>query len=654
MSQNVHSFVFPFSAIIGQDLLKRALILNAIDPSIGGVLIRGERGTAKSTAVRSLAALLPERTVVAGCAFGCEPSRPEEMCASCRSKAELVPARTKMRVVELPVSATEDKVVGSLDIGSAIRSGEKCFEPGILAEANGNILYVDEVNLLNDHIVDVLLDVAAMGVNIVEREGVSYTHPSSFILVGTMNPEEGDLRPQLLDRFGLCVNVEGIHDADLRVEIIERRMAYDANPDAFIKDRATQESGLINSIVMAQRVLEDVTIPLEMLKLIVDICIGACVDGHRADIAMMKTSKAIAAFEGRNEVIENDVREAAVLVLAHRSKNPPPPQTPPQEDEQSSESDPEQKDDVERQQPPLSTSENEDPDTSDDQQPDSSGTTQFKVGERFKLRASTFSTDLRIDSIVRDGTGRRSDAESTTGRYVGNRIPQGRPSSIAIDATIRAAALHQKGRDGDMAIKIEPADVREKVKERKIENLIVFVVDASGSMGAQQRMVAVKGAISSLLTDAYQKRDRVSLVVFRGDHAEMVVPPTNSIVLAQRRMESIPTGGRTPLGPGLTMAYDIVMREKMQNPKIKPIMAIISDGRGNVGGPGQSPMEAVNSISARIADEGIDCLVIDSEVGAVALGFAKKLAGRMDAKYMKLEDLRADTVSSAVWNMVES
>ena len=323
MSEHHERILYPFSAIVGQERMKTALMLNAVDPSIGGVLIKGDRGTAKSTSVRSLAALLPEYDTVVGCEFSCDPNKPESMCRRCRDNKDLRVSRQRMRVIELPISATEDKVVGTLDISAAIKNGEKRFEPGILAEAHRNILYVDEVNLLNDHIVDVLLDAAAMGVNTVEREGISYSHPSRFILIGTMNPEEGDLRPQLLDRFGLCVNVVGIDDPETRLEIILRRADFERDPETFVSQWRPKDEEIAESIRKAKEILPDVRISREMLRKIVDICIDLGVDGHRGDITMMKTCSAIAAMTGRKEVIDEDIREAAVLVLAHRMKKMP-------------------------------------------------------------------------------------------------------------------------------------------------------------------------------------------------------------------------------------------------------------------------------------------------------------------------------------------
>ena len=324
MSKTHNRQIYPFSAIVGQDIMKTALILNAINPSIGGVLIKGERGTAKSTAVRSLAALLPENKVVMGCTFGCDPEKPEDFCEECRKNMiNLRTTERKMTVVELPVSATEDMVVGSLDISSAIKEGEKKFEPGILAAAHRNILYVDEVNLLNDHIVDLLLDVAAMGLNIIEREGVSYTHPSSFILVGTMNPEEGDLRPQLLDRFGLCAVIEGISDAETRLEIIKRRMEFENDPTGFAAKWAAADKKIADKILAAKALLPDVVIPDDMLRIAVQICTDAGVDGHRGDITLVKTAVTLCAYKLRTEVTEDDIKEAAKLVLAHRMRKTP-------------------------------------------------------------------------------------------------------------------------------------------------------------------------------------------------------------------------------------------------------------------------------------------------------------------------------------------
>lgn len=319
--------IYPFCAIVGQEQMKKALILNVINPALGGALIRGEKGTAKSTAVRALADLLPEMKMVADCPFGCDPDDISSMCASCRQKikaGEKLPyVFKKMRVIDLPVSATEDRVVGTLDIEHALKKGEKKFEPGILAKANRNILYVDEVNLLDDHVVDVLLDAAAMGINTVEREGVSYSHPARFILVGTMNPEEGDLRPQLLDRFGLAVDVRGEMGTENRVEVIKRRLTYENDPDAFAVSFREEQQELARRILKARDNLHQVKISDKMLELAAKIAIELEVDGHRADITVIKTAITIAAFNGQEEVKSANLLEAAKLALPHRMRRKP-------------------------------------------------------------------------------------------------------------------------------------------------------------------------------------------------------------------------------------------------------------------------------------------------------------------------------------------
>ena len=322
----IDRYSYPFTAIIGQDQMKLALVLNAINPSIGGVLIRGEKGTGKSTAVRALARLLPEQEVVAGCHFGCHPDDRESLCSDCRelaAKGPLPRTTRRMRVVELPINASEDRVVGTIDLEAALKEGSRRFEPGVLAEANRNILYVDEVNLLDDHIVDVLLDAAAMGVNVVEREGVSVMHPARFILVGTMNPEEGELRPQLLDRFGLCVDVEGIRDLDQRVEIVEQRAGWEENPSAFYDSHHAAEQALQGQIASGIATFPEVNLSREILRMIAQLSIALEVDGHRADLVCARAAQAKAAYDGAEEVAMAHVTEVAEMVYPHRVRSVP-------------------------------------------------------------------------------------------------------------------------------------------------------------------------------------------------------------------------------------------------------------------------------------------------------------------------------------------
>lgn len=319
--------IYPFTAIVGQERMRRALVLNAVDPRIGGVLIRGERGTAKSTAARALAALLPQVRVVADCRFGCDPDKPLTWCTECKERVErgeeLPEAMRTTSFINLPVSATEDRVVGTLDIEKAIQKGQRSFEPGVLAAANRGLLYIDEVNLLDDHVVDVLLDSAAMGMNIVEREGISFSHPARFILVGTMNPEEGDLRPQLLDRFALSVDIFGIHDARSRVEIMERNLAFEMDAETFRNQWLSKEQELSRQIEEARKILEEVTYTKRDLLSIASLTASLQVDGHRPDLVILKTARAQAAFEGRKALTERDIALAAELALPHRLKRGP-------------------------------------------------------------------------------------------------------------------------------------------------------------------------------------------------------------------------------------------------------------------------------------------------------------------------------------------
>jgi len=670
-------FTFPFPAITGQEKMKKGLLLNAVNPRLGGVLARGEKGTAKSTAVRALAALLPEIEVVVGCPFNCDPNDPARLCHLCRARLsaarKLEKTRRRVQVIDLPVSATEDRVVGSLDFEHDIKYGRPRFEPGLLARANRGIIYVDEVNLLDDHIVDVLLDAAAMGVNVVEREGISYSHPAEFILVGTMNPEEGDLRPQLLDRFGLCVQVEGVTDPGERVEIARRREAFDADPLGFIARWSEKEQHLKERITAACRQLPAVTIAPELLDLVAGLSLGALVAGHRADIIMAAAARTIAAWNGRTEVIEGDVYEAAELVLFHRAREapPPPPEQPePPREEQEEPPEQEEEDDGREQEPPEQPEETPPPPEQQDMEPEDQEQQEeqeeegeqeqntpppaepqeivFAVGQTFQVKRISHDRDR----ILRKGSGRRSRTKtaSKAGRYVRSTM-QRKNNDLAFDATMRAAAPHQahRRRDG-VAIAIEPGDIREKVREKRIGNFLLFVVDASGSMGAQQRMVETKGAILSLLLDAYQKRDRIGMVAFKGNTAETLLPPTSSVEMAHKLLEELPTGGKTPLSAGLIKAYEVAKAHLYKDPNISPLLIIISDGKGNVSvGAGKPLAEARRAAEIIRAEERIKTLVIDVEKnGFLTFGQARELAVAIGAEYYKIDDLKADTLVQAV------
>ena len=663
---------FPFTAIVGQTPMKRALLLNAINPRIGGVLVRGKKGTAKSTAVRSLAALLPEVPVMPGCPYSCQPGAPQEVCQWCQQAARGGGSSARqVRIVDLPVGATEDRLVGSLDIEQAIKSGEKNFEPGLIAAAHRGILYIDEVNLLNDHLVDVLLDAAAMGRNYVEREGISVSHDAEFMLVGTMNPEEGDLRPQLLDRFGLAVEVDGVFEPAERREVVRRRMAFESAPFDFMDAWAEAEQAERDRLLSSQQLLGEVIVPDDILELITDICAEYQVDGLRGDIVMYKTASTIAAYEGRTVVDVDDVREAALMALLHRQRRQPfqqPHLVTEQldnmlEDFQNQQRDREPSADNDSRQDDPGDDSDREPDPPDDEATEDPadaalGDEWFEIGDPYAVQ------NLQVqppDRRARRSSGRRATTVSGTsvGRYVGARVPESAASDLALDATLRAAAPYQQSRrttaDPDTsALLIEPWDVREKVRETHTGSLILFVVDASGSMGAQRRMVAVKGAVMSLLLDAYQRRDRVGLIAFRGTGAELLLPPTGSVEMAQWCLQEMPTGGRTPLARALYVAMETLETERLKDRDVLPLLVLLSDGRANVSLAGDQLTQLaagdaeVQNLSRTISDAKIPAVVVDTEQDFIKLGLAQGIADSMSARYIKLEDLAAESLADAV------
>ena len=663
---------FPFTAIVGQTAMKRALLLNAVNPKIGGVLVRGKKGTAKSTAVRSLAGLLPSVTVVQGCPYNCSPEERQGLCTRCDPQAgEVQPVVRQIPIIDLPVGATEDRLVGSLDIEEAIKTGNRVFEPGLIAATHRGILYIDEVNLLNDHLVDILLDAAAMGRNYVEREGISVTHRSEFILVGTMNPEEGDLRPQLLDRFGLAVEVEGRFTPEERQEVVKRRIAYEADSQGFMAEWSQAEVEERERVLRSQKLLPQVIVSDDILTLITAICAEYDVDGMRGDIVMYKTAATIAAYEDRTEVNAEDVREAANLALLHRQRRQPfqqpnlateqldsmvddfQGQDRQRESQDSSQNDSQGEGDSEPSDlspPDLNSAE---PDNeADNSNPGSLGQEeQFEVGDSFSVRPLNLKPP---DQRSRRASGRRNVTitDSSAGRYVGSRMPEGKASGLALDATLRAAAPHQLGRraasESQNVVLIEAQDIRDKVRESKSGSMVLFVVDASGSMGAQRRMVAVKGAVMSLLLDAYQRRDRVGMISFRGTSASLMLPPTNSVDLARVHLADMPTGGRTPLSAGLFKALEVIETERVKDRNVLPLLVLLSDGRGNVALGLDSPLDEAYAAAGIIGDDKIPSVVVDTESGYIRLGMVRSVAEAMDAQYLKLEDLRAESLADAV------
>jgi len=646
-----HFKTYPFTAIIGQDLMKLALILNAINPKIGGVLIKGTKGTAKSTAVRALADLLPEIQVIKDCFFNCNPNNLKESCHACQHKiienklGESDIETRSMRVINLPINATEDRIVGTIDIKKALEEGLKALEPGILAEANRNILYIDEVNLLADNVADILLDSAAMGINIIEREGISIHHPSNFILVGTMNPEEGNLRPQLLDRFGLSVEAKPILDIDQRVQIIKYAEQYYIDPHEFHDRFEHKQKVLRDKIVNARKIIDNVQITEDQLKKIAQLSVQLEIDSHRADITINLTAKTIAAFNGREEVINDDIKIAAKLALAHRLRKLPFEESIINEEEIDAIFEEEQKLKEQHTNPSDSKEINE------------------KIFTNTKERTFVINTSINADNILEkkklrkqmNTSGQRllHPTQDKKGKYISGQKPKnfnfGNSSDIAVLQTLNSAALESENKErlkngGKLKVREEHIHVKRRVG--KSSYLIIFCVDASGSMGANDRMEAVKGVILSILQSNYVYRDKVSLVVFRGEKAEVILPPTRSTDLAYKLLKEIPTGGTTPMVTGLNKALNIALEEKRKNTGYIPLIILISDARGNVFF--NDPIKDVINIGKEITRNNIDMIIVDTEATDLKLGINKKLAEESNALYYHINSMSQESVSNVL------
>jgi magnesium chelatase subunit D len=647
--------LFPFSAVVGQERLQLALILCAVHPGIGGVLVRGEKGTAKSTVVRALARLLP---------------------AVSDGQGERV-----ARLVELPVGATEDRVVGSLDLERVLREGEQAFRPGLLAAAHHGVLYVDEVNLLHDHLVDVLLDAAAMGRVHVERDGVSHSHPARFVLVGTMNPEEGELRPQLLDRFGLTVDVAASRDVDVRMAVVRRRLDYEADPAGFAARYEAADRDIAERILTARDRLAGVLLDDAELRRIAALCAAFDVDGMRADLVVARTASAHAALRGADRVDADDVRVAAELALPHRRRRDPfdePGISPEQlddamrqaaehvDDHDSSAGESAGPDDEFGAHPDPGAPGNrggapqgrhDDPGTGPDDPegppdpdggPDSPGGGP-NGGARSGQAASPASSVVRtphweIPGVGEGAPGRRSRARSRLGRMV--RPTTDTSAGLHLLGTVFAAAPHQRFRGraaGPLAL--VATDLRGVEREGREGNLVVFVVDASGSMAARDRLSAVTGAVVALLRDAYQRRDKVAVITVRGSEAELVLPPTSSVDIAVRRLARLRTGGKTPLAQGLLKAREIMHRERVRDPQRRALLVLLTDGRAT---GGAEPVPRARGAARLLARDGVAGVVVDCERGMVRLGLALDLARDLRATYLRLTELTGDAVAGAV------
>ena len=602
---------FPFTAVVGQEEAKLALLLNAVDPAIGGVLMRGHKGSAKTTLARGLAALLP----------GSGP------------------------FVELPIGATEDRLVGTIDLRAALTSGERHFHPGLLSACDGGVLYVDEVNLLPDHLVDLLLDVAASGVNRVEREGISHEHPSRFVLIGSMNAEEGELRPQLLDRFGLAVDVRTGTDPTERALAVQRRIAFDADPAGVAAEWERNEEALRRQLAALSQSTSLPSLAPDLARSVSELCATVGAEGLRADLVICRAAAALARWEGRSSADAEDVRRVAPLGLAHRRRSPL---------GDGGIDGGEVEEALERAlgEGPGGGADGAGaaPDAAEGPEPSATAPEDGRVapvGEPVPLHGRLGGSDGADRS--RRAAGRRSPGEGESGRLVGDRCPEGPVRSVAVGATAAAAASRRGSgstAQSEVGVLVEPEDLREAVREQRMANLVVLVVDASGSMGVGQRMEAAKGAVLSLLLDAYQRRDRVALVTFRDESADVVLQPTGSVEVARARLADVPTGGRTPLAAGIEAGLQVA--ERARSGAYQPLVVVVSDGRATAGPAGADPVAAAQDAAARVRRRGVAAVVVDAEEGPVRLGLARPLAETMAAHYVTVAELSAGSLAGAV------
>jgi magnesium chelatase subunit D len=607
--------LLPFSAVVGQEPAKLALVLTAVDPRIGGVLLRGDKGSAKSTLARGLASLLP-----GGAPF-----------------------------VELPIGATEDRVVGTLDLAAALTGGETRLSPGLLAAAHGGVLYVDEINLLPDHLVDVLLDVAASGVNRVEREGVSHVHASRFLLIGSMNPEEGELRPQLLDRFGLAVEVRTASDPAERAAAVRTRLEFDAAPDEVRRAYADAETALAARLAAAR----PAALGAGMIESVSALCSSVGAEGLRADLTICRAAAALAGWEGRPEAGARDVRRVAGMALAHRARRHPMDPAGLDHDALA--------DALEEEFGPGP--DEGAPQDGDGRDPESEGAGPSDADRRRPPRPAPVVVGPVAAGPDRSQTspaaGRTTPARSSRGRIIGDRAPDGPIGTVAVGATVRRAAERQLDRSEPGLALVERDDLREAVKEHKSANLIVIAVDTSGSMGAANRMEAATGAVLGLLNDAYQRRDLVSLVAFRGDGAEVVLRPTGSVEVARARLGDIPTGGRTPLAAGIEAALRMAV-EPGRLVSHRPLLVLVTDGRATSGPAGADPVDAALAAAASVRSKGVDSVVIDVEAvgsggaGRSRLGLAAQVAAAMGARHLPVTELTPAALHQSVRHAASS